>query len=191
MVRFVALSRPEAAAYLERFLGETPQALARTVELAASLDGPRPGIFDLSAASLDPLWGWAAPLLSWRDGYTPPAPGEPGGRVPLDVLEPEDELPSWFDPVVPGWARWSAESLSLIDGLARYLGETLVREVPTARWVAGHARARGYMYQNHPVVTGLPVDDSEPMASVAVIASRVLLPTPGPRTLGDLFHTWT
>ena len=57
--------------------------------------------------------------------------------------------------------------------------------------MAGHARPKGYLYQNHPVLTGLPSDDSEPMASVAIIASRVLLQTPGPRTLRDLFDVWT
>lgn len=191
MVRFVELSRSEAKAFLDRFLGETPDRLAWLRELAATSGGPAADRLDLTPASLDPLWAWAAPRLSWRDGYTPPAPGEPGGRVPLDVLEPEDQLPTWFDPVVPGWARWSADSLWLIDGLARYLGETLVVQIPTARWVAGHARTKGYIYQNHPVVTGLPSDDSEPMASVAIVASRVLLPTPGPSTLRDLYDAWT
>lgn len=191
MVRFVQLTRSEAKAFLDQFLAETPQALDRLRELAASSGGPRAEELDLTAASLDPLWTWAAPRLSWRDGYTPPPPGDPGGRIAPDALEPEDQLPSWFDPVVPGWARWSAASLWLIDGLARYLGETLVAEVPKATWTAGHARAKGYQYENHPVVTGLPADDSEPMASVAIIASRVLLPTPGPSTLRDLYDAWT
>ena len=191
MVRYMGLSRSEAKSFLARFLGETPQSLARLLELAATTGGPRSKELDLTAASLDPLWTWAAPRLSWREGYSPPAPGEAGGRVALNALEPEDLLPSWFDPVVPGWARWSAGSLWMIDGLARYLGETLVAEVPKAKWVAGHARPKGYVYQNHPVLTGLPSDDSEPMASVAIIASRVLLPTSGPRTLRDLFDAWT
>ena len=83
------------------------------------------------------------------------------------------------------------DSLWLMDGLARYLGETLVTQVPGAKWVAAHSRTKGSVYQNHPDVTGLPTDDSEPMASVSIIASRVLLPTPGPRTLTDLYDAWT
>jgi hypothetical protein len=173
------------------FISEMPQQLNRLRELCATTGGPRPEQLDLTAPSLGPLWAWAAPRLSWRAGYTPPAPGEPGGRVSPDTLEPDDQLPSWFDPIVPGWARWSASSLWLIDGLARYLGETLITEVPKSRWAAGHSRTKGYMYQNHPVVTGLPADDSEPMDSVAIIASRVLLPTPGPGSLRDLYDAWT
>lgn len=191
MVRFIELSRPEARAFLDRFTSETPQHLDRLRERAGATGGPPPEQLDLTASSLNRLWTWAAPRFSWRDGYTPPAPGEPGGRVSLDALEPEDQLPSWFDPLVPGWARWSADSLWLIDGLGRYLGQTLVEEIPGAKWVAGHSRTKGYLYQNHPVITGLPADDSQPMASVAIIASRVLLPTPGPSTLRDLYDAWT
>ena len=191
MVRFVELSRPEAKAFLDRFQRQTPQQLERLRQLATITGEPQPEQLDLTASSLSPLWTWATPRLSWRSGYAPPTPGEPGGRLPLDVLELEDQLPSWFDPVMPGWARWSVDSLWLMDGLARYLGETLVTQVPGAKWVAAHSRTRGYMYQNHPVVTGLPTDDSEPMASVSIIASRVLLPTPGPRTLTDLYDAWT
>jgi hypothetical protein len=191
VVEFVRLSRGEAKAFLLRFVSETPERLEQLRELVTVAGGPEADALDLTPASLDPLWRWAAPQLSWRDGYVPPPPGEPGTRVALDGIEPEDLLPSWFDPHVPGWARWSATSLWLIDGIARYLGETLVAQVPRARWAVGHSRTRGYMYQNHPVVTGLPLDEAQPMASVAIIASRVLLPTPGPRTPRDLYDAWT
>jgi hypothetical protein len=191
MVKFVEMSRAEGKAFLDRFLRETPEQLERLRELAAATGGPRPEELDLTPASLTPLWTWAMPRLRWRSGYTPPPLGEPGGRVPPEALEPEDQLPSWFDAGIPGWARWSADSLWLIDGLARYLGETLIAHVPRAKWVAGHARTKGYMYQNHPVVTGLPTDDSEPMDSVGVIAARELLQLPGPNTLRDTYDAWT
>lgn len=190
MVRFVELSRSEAKSFLDRFQDETPERLAALRDLTSSTGGPHADQLDLTPASLEPLWSWAAPRLSWREGFTPPPLGEPGGRVSPEELEPEDQLPGWFDPIVPGWARWSAGSLWLVDGLARYLGETLVTQVG-ARWAAGHARTRGYVYQNHPVVTGLRTDAVQPMASVAIIAGRVLQPTPGPRTLRDLYTAWT
>ena len=191
MVRFVDMSRAQARTFLDGFRGELTPRLAALRSEAAASGGPSPRELDLTPASLGPLWAWAAPRLSWREGYEPPPPGQPGGRVALTDLEPPEQLPSWFDPIVPGWARWAPASLWLIDGLARYLGETLVVHVPGARWAAGHARARGYVYENHPVVTGLAVDDSEPMGSVAIIAARVLLPTPGPATLHDLYTAWT
>ena len=127
MVRFVELSRPEAKAFLDRFQRQAPQQL------------------DLTSSSLSPLWTWATPRLSWRSGYAPPTPGEPDGRLPLDVLELEDQLPSWFDPVVPGWARWSVDSLWLMDGPARYLGQRLVTQVPGAKWMAAHSRTKDYV----------------------------------------------
>lgn len=190
MVRFVEMSRPEARAFLERFLAETPGRLQALREQCSSTGGPSAQSLDLTPDSLDPLWSWAAPRLAWRDGYQSPPPGEPGGRVPLDQLEPEDQLPSWFDPVVSGWARWSAESLWLLDGLARYLGETVLASVPGARWTAGHARRRGYAYENHPVLTGLPAEDIAPVWSTAIVAARALQPGPGPASLKALHDVW-
>ena len=66
------------------------------------------------------------------------------------------------------------DSLRLIDGLARHLGETRVTQVPGAKWVAAHSRTKGYQYQNHPVVTGLPTD--VPWASGAQADSPLAKP---------------
>jgi hypothetical protein len=52
----------------------------------------------------------------------------------VEVLEPLEELPAWFDPALLRWPAFSASSLWLIDGLARYLGECLRDHVPGARW---------------------------------------------------------
>jgi hypothetical protein len=87
---------------------------------------------DMTPGSLEPLWSWAQPRLSWREGYQPPPRGLPGPRVPLEDLEPIEELPAWFVPDL--WSDFSASSLWLIDGLARYLGECLLDHVPGARW---------------------------------------------------------
>ena len=76
MVRFVDMSRAQAQTFLDGFRGElTPRVAALRSEAAAS-GGPSPRELDLTPASLGPLWAWAAPRLSWREGYEPP-PGEP------------------------------------------------------------------------------------------------------------------
>ena len=62
---------------------------------------------------------------------------------------------------------------------------------PAPRWEVGKAR-KGYVYQNHPVIVGLPVGDPvEPMWSLSILAGRALQPSPGPSTLMDLYTVWT
>jgi hypothetical protein len=56
----------------------------------------------------------------------------------------------------------------------------------------GKSRRKGYFFQNHPVIVGLPVGDPvEPMWSVSILAGRALQPSPGPSTLMDLYTVWT
>lgn len=190
MVAFVNMTRAEGKAYLQQFLGENDAALARLHEQAAGSGGPT--TLDLSPASLGPLWDWAVPRASWRDGWVPVPLGEMPGQIYAQDLEPADQLPSWFAfPSVN--ARFSAETLWLLDGLGRYLGQTLVASVPGAKWVAGHNRHKGYMYENHPVVRIGP-QEWEPMHSAGIVLGRALAPWsagPGPASLADLYTAWT
>jgi hypothetical protein len=80
--------------------------------------------------------------------------------------------------------------LWLIDGLARYLGEVVRTSAPSVRWGAGHARRKGYAYENHPVLTGLPAEDVAPVWSTVIVAGRVLLPSQGPASLRALHDVW-
>lgn len=197
MVTFHELTRREAADFLERFQSETPQRLTDLRQLVSATGGPPEPALDLSPRSLEPLWDWALPRLDWREGWTPPRGDEPPRRVGPDELEPPGTLPSWFDPCVPGWAAFSAPTLWLVDGMARYLGECLVREVRRARWGVGRSLRRGYVHRNHPVVQRLPVgDECEPMALVANTARRALTPSvrpayAGPVALVDVYRVWT
>ena len=191
MVSFLTLKAPEAKAFLASFLEATPQRLDELRQQCATQDGPPPEVLDLTPSSLEPLWSWAQPRFSWREGYQPRPLGEPGPRVHVEVMEPLEELPPWFDPPLLRWSAFCPSSLWLIDGLARYLGQCLLDHVPDARWEVGKAR-KGYVYQNHPVIVGLPVGDPvQPMWSVSIIAGRALQPSPGPSTLMDAFTAWT
>lgn len=192
MVHFRSLTRQEAKAYLSEFCAENPERIDELRRRAASGGGPSPHELDLSPASLEPLWAWARPQLAWREGYRPPVGAEPPRRVSTDELEPPAQLPSWFDPAVPGWSTYSAATLWLIDGLARYFGECLVATVPSARWAVGHARRKGYAYQNHPVVSGLPSGECEPMWVVAVTVQKALTSAADePDALTRLYAVWT
>jgi len=114
------------------------------------------------------------------------------GQISAQDLEPAGQLPSWF--AFPGGdASFSAETLWLLDGLGRYFGQTLVANVPGAKWVAGHNRHRGYMYENHPVVR-IGSMEWEPIQSAAIVLGRALAPWssgPGPASLADLYTVWT
>ena len=156
MVEFVSMTRAQAAEYLARFLAEMPACEQRLADTTAATGGPSTQSLDHTPASLEPLWEWAAGRFAWRDGYTPPPLGMPGPRIDPADLEPAAQLPSWFHhPSGAGYARFSAQTLWLIDGLGRYLGNTVVRTIAGTRWQAGHARDNGYAFQNQPVIAGL------------------------------------
>jgi len=183
---FASMTRADAKAYLEAFLGEMEPSLVR---LATSLDCE----LTFSPDSLQPVWSALTTQLAWRSGYTPPELGQPGPRIVSDQLEPRGALPSWFHhPSGAGYARFSAGTLWLIDGAARYLGETLIRKVG-GRWSSGYAPSKGYMYQNQPVLNGLAPEELSPLQTCAVLSARALRqsPEPGPRTLADVYEQWS
>lgn len=196
MVIYVDMTLTEAKALLATFVSNTPQRLDQLRQRSAASGGPSPEDLDLGPASLDRLWAWATPQFAWRDGYDPPPDHEPGPRHPARPLEPDDQLPEWFDPRALDWWRFSADTLWLIDGLARYLAESVIAHVPTAHWTVGRARTRSYAFQNHIVMDGIPFGDQvEPMWSVTILVSRALQPDSiyqrGARSLREVDDIWT
>lgn len=188
MVEFVSMSKLEAEEYFQRFMAEMPACERRLADTPSATGGPSPQSLDHAPESLGRLWERAATRLAWREGYEPPALGFPGPRIDTEDLEPADRLPSWFHhPSGVGYARFSPETLWLIDGLGRYAGNTLVETVPGTRWKAGHARTKGYMFQNQPVVAGLG-EEIMPIQVCAVLATKAL--TGGQRSLREAFDNW-
>lgn len=179
------MTKTDAAAYLDGFLGEMAPCLDR---LAHSVGCE----LTFSEESLDLLWSRVVPALAWRAGYAPPAPGQPGPPIRAEGLETSANLPSWFHhPSGAGYSRFSMETLWLIDGSARYLGEIVVRNLG-GRWVSGAADVEGYLFQNQPVVAGVTPEPVSPMQTCAVLASKALRQShePGPRTLLDVYEAW-
>jgi hypothetical protein len=66
-------------------------------------------------------------------------------------------------------------------------GNTLVETVPRTRWKVGHARTKGYMFQNQPVAAGLG-EEIMPIQACAVLADKAL--AGGQRSLRDAFDNW-
>lgn len=188
MVTFHTMTTQEAKAFLATFIDGTPERIDELRTQCATSGGPTPDVLDLSPESLDPLWEWARRRLSWREGYVPPLHGRPGPTEPPGELETLDQLPEWFNPLLGDW-RFSAPTLWLIDGMARYLGETLISNVAGARWTVGNAWTKAYVYRNRPVVSGLPGPEVEPMCRVTVVVGRALRPDRPASTLRDIYTT--
>jgi hypothetical protein len=188
VVQFVSMTRAQAGEYLARFLAEMPASEQRLADTAAATGGPPPELLDHTPESLGLLWQWVTTRLAWRDGYTPPPLGMPGPRIDPADLEPPEQLPSWFHhPSGAGYAEFSADTLWLIDGLGRYLGNTVVHTMPGTQWKAGHARATGYALQNQPVIAGLG-DEIMTIEVCAALAAKAL--RGGQRTLRDAYDNW-
>lgn len=189
---FVSMTKPEASAFLERFLAEMPARMEWLTRLCQDTGGTRESELDYSAASLNAVWAWAAPRLAWRRGYeAPTSRGDLRPQFNPDDLEDPDDLPCWFHhPSGQGLARFSADTLWLIDALGRYLGESVIKSVPGARWASGATRPKGNMLANQPVLAGL-LDEDSPILACTSMASRTLTPwldTPPP--LGELLEQW-
>lgn len=182
---FVSMTESEAADYLATFLSEMKPALGRFAS-CVEVD------LTFEPASLEEAWAATVSNLSWRAGYAPPSRGQPGPRIDADEIEPAAELPSWFHhPSGAGYARFSSETLWLIDGAARYLGETVVRS-RAGRWASGNERMDGYMFQNQPVIVDVTADPVSSLQTCAVLASKALgtSTTSGLRTLVDVYDSW-
>lgn len=189
---FATMTKPEARAYMERFLGEMPVCLERLTALAVSSGGPGGRELDYTPQSLDLLYAWAAPRFGWRPNYQAPAfRGDSGTRLITDDLEAPEDLPSWVQhPSGHGFDRFSAETLWLIDGLARYLGETVISCVPGTRWASGATRPKGNMVANQPILAGLS-DEESPIFACTGLASRRLTPwLDDSHTLRSIFESW-
>ncbi|TIC87461.1 hypothetical protein E8D34_10065 [Nocardioides sp. GY 10113] len=188
---FVAMTRTEARSYLERFLAETPDRLAWLADLSAGAGGPKASDLDFSVESVDALWEWAVPRLAWRTGYQPPtSAADVRPRFNPNYLEGPAELPSWFrHPSGVGLARFSADTLWLIDALARYVGEVAIRCIPGSRWASGSTRPKGNMVANQPVLAG-SLDEASPIHACVEAVDRTLSPLLEPETLGEILMYW-
>lgn len=182
---FVAMTEVEAEDYLLGFLDEMDSCLDR-FRSAIQVD------LTFSPESLTSVWNAVLPNIAWRSGWNPPTDGRPGTLIPEVAIESAELLPSWFHhPSGVGYARFSMQTLWLIDGLGRYLGEILVRS-GMGRWRAGASTLEGYNFQNQPVIVGATTDPVSPIQSCAVVVSRALGRSSerGPGSPEDLYKAW-
>lgn len=169
------MSRRQAGDYLNQFLSEMPASRER---FAAALErhGASPHLAeDTSPSSLLPVWEALSPSLAWQDDYRPDPPTRADILRWIEELGDLDALPSWlFEDSAA--ISLSPDTIWLVDGLGRHLGNVLSAQVPNMRWAVGRHRNRNYVYQNHPIITTDPGtgQDHHPLESTAIIIRRHL-----------------
>jgi len=192
MTGFSSMTTAQAGAYLQQFLAEGPESLARLDGLVRDIGGA-PVSVDLSPASLDRAWAGALPVLAWAPGYVPPPIGAPAPAPERTALGPESMLPSWFSHEQhPSYAQYSADTLWVIDGLARQLAEVVLDQVPGTAWAVGHSRRKGYLHEGSPVITGLGAE-LNPRWTVSTVVGHALrggAPQGAPSTVRELYENW-
>jgi hypothetical protein len=192
MTGFASMTRAQAKDYLRQFLAEAPESLAR-LDVLLRAAGVAPVSGDLSPESLDRAWAGARTVLAWAPGYVPPPLGAPSPPPDRTAPGPPAMLPSWFahEPH-PSYAQFSADTLWVIDGLARHLAEVVLARVPGTAWAAGHSTRKGYLHEGAPVVTGLGAE-LNPRWTVSTVVGHELrggAPQGAPSTIRGLYETW-
>lgn len=136
MRRYEKMGKREAAAALQEFLDERPQALEALTEVLSERGGEAVTL-DESVDSLVPLWRWVKSVLTEQ---------EAGATLP------ESGAPSWLRYGIGTEPTLSPESVAIVDAVISYLCRVVERGAPRARWRVGHHRIKSYMWQNHPVL---------------------------------------
>lgn len=158
---FSALSAGEAEAYLGDRLETAPERLAALRREVAATGGPAEEELDASPESLVPLWEW---FLRREEGRGSEARGGP--------------LPDWYEPDPPELAgeRLSSATLHDLDGIATYLPEVFLRELPESEWLVGDApKAARYVAQGKPVLRLPRGDELDPIGVAYTLGVRVAL----------------
>lgn len=192
MTAFSSMTKAQAGAYLQQFLAEAPMSLQRLDDWVSAAGGT-PVSGDHSPASLDRAWAGTRPVFAWAPGYVPAPLGAPAPPPDRIALGPETMLPSWFaHEQHPSYAQYSAETLWVIDGLARQLAAVVLDQVPGTAWAVGHSRRKGYLHEGSPVITGLGAE-LNPRWTVSTVVGHALrggAPPGAPSTVHELYQAW-
>jgi hypothetical protein len=175
---FSRLSPAEADAYLRERLATAPGRLAAFRREVAATGGPAEEELDGLPESLVPLWEW----FLRREGNRGDA--ERGGPPP-----------DWYEPDPPevGGERLSPATLRDLDGIATYLPEVFLHELPESEWIVGHAPpAARYVAQGKPVLRLPHGEELDPVKVAYALGVRVALYGEGrkPDALLAAYRAW-
>lgn len=165
---FEKLTKKNAQAFFDAYIQHKDEALASLITEAEAA-----GItLDYSPESLSPLWQWTSPKYQYADRHPP-----------------QDKMPIWYVPEYVNEPHFSGppltiESAKIIDWLAYYFGEVLIRNLKGLKWVVGDSKNSAYPYK--PAVEGSL--STYPLRVIGNNLARIEINGENPDALNKLYN---
>ena len=160
---FQNMTDDHAQAFFDQYLQLRDERLAALNRRYWQTGGGNESDLDLSPDSLEPLWAWAAKQLRRRE-FTP-SELEHVGSSPASVRQ--DYKPPLCE-----------DSLILINDVAYYFAEALIRALEGVHWKVCKTKVKRYVDRNQPVLGGFSAPGFElginPRNRVKVLALETL-----------------
>jgi hypothetical protein len=173
---FLSLTDEEAQTFFQHYLGLRDSRLALLKRTFHETSEGKEVDLDFSPNSLVLLWRWAAKQLRRRE-YTD-----------AELLHIKS-LPDWFEQYHLANKPLSEDTLILLNDIAYYLGEVLIRNLPNVRWQVCKTGVERYCDENQPVLSGF-MDPVDPRGSVKIAALKTLEGTSGDQALLDIYNRY-
>jgi hypothetical protein len=160
---FENMTDDQAQAFFDQYLRLRDERLAALNRRYWQTGGGNESDLDFSPDSLEPLWAWAAKQLRRRE-FTP-AELEHAGSLPASIRQD-------YKPPL------SEDSLILINDIAYYFAEVLIRTLEGVHWQVCKTKVKRYVDRNQPVLGGFSAPGFtlgiNPRRQVKVLALKTL-----------------
>jgi hypothetical protein len=138
---FERMTKEEAEAFFRQYLRLGDERIAQLNRQFYQTGGGNESELDFDPESLLPLWRWAAKRLKRREFTSA-------------EIEHIESLPDWFRQDQMSKKPLSEETVILLNDIAYYFAEVLVRTLQGVHWDVCRAKVKRYIHQNQPVVVG-------------------------------------
>jgi hypothetical protein len=139
---FLNMTDEEAQAFFDQYLAARDERLLLLTQRFVRTGGGSESDLDFSPESLETIWEWAMKHLHKRD-FTP-------SELELLMAVPEKRARDEQLRNKP----LSEDTLILLNDIAYYFGEVVVRNLKGVHWKLCKARLRRYVDENQPVLGG-------------------------------------
>ncbi len=173
---FLSLTDEEAQAFLQQYVDRSSGRLALLKQTYRETFRGKEEDLDFSPHSLIPLWRWAAKRFRRRE-YTE------------EELLQIKRMPAWFGDHHMSNKPLAEESLVLVNDIAYYLADVLIRSLPDVRWEVCKTGVARYVDENQPVLSGFR-DPVNPRPAVKVAALKAIQGTSGEDALLDVYQIY-
>ena len=144
---FSKLNKQNAKAFFDKFMAGKNSSLENLFTISQQDSGPKRSDLDFSRDSLVKIWQWACPKLKT-----------------LETQPSTKDMPFWYDPMIRNaryaFVAFDPKVVRLVEGLAYYWGDTLVKHIPDAKWdidpfpaseLFCHPRVSSEFFSAHPI----------------------------------------